>query len=79
MTIGFSIFLIVVGAILKFATNVHVAHVNLDTVGVILMIAGAVGFLLGLYFEVARTRRRQEVPVEEVRPVVREREDWPPR
>ena len=32
MTIGGSIFLIAVGAILRFATNVHVAHLSLDTV-----------------------------------------------
>ena len=76
MTIGFSILLIVVGAILKFAVNAHVAHVNLDTVGLILMIAGAVGLVIGLYFEVVRSRsRRRGVPVEEARPVVREERD----
>ena len=47
MTIGGSIFLIAIGAILRFATNVHVAHVSLDTVGLILMIAGAAGLILG--------------------------------
>jgi hypothetical protein len=31
MTIGGSIFLIAVGAILYFATNVRVAHVSIDT------------------------------------------------
>ena len=47
MTIAGSIFLIAVGAILRFATNVHVAHVSLHTVGLILMIAGAAGLILG--------------------------------
>jgi hypothetical protein len=68
MTIGGSIFLIAVGAILKFATNLHVAHVNIDTVGIILMIAGAVGFLIGLYQEVVRPRSRREVMYEEREP-----------
>jgi hypothetical protein len=71
MTIGSSIFLIAVGAILKFATNFHLAHVNIDTVGIILMIVGAVGFLIGLYQEVIRPRGRRDV-------VYREREP-PPR
>ncbi len=33
MTIASSIFLIAVGAILYFAINLHVAHLNVDTVG----------------------------------------------
>jgi hypothetical protein len=57
MTIGASIFLIVVGAILKFATNLHVAHVNLDTVGVILMIAGVAGLILGFAQQAMASRR----------------------
>lgn len=46
MTIAGAIFLIAVGAILRFATNVHVQGVSLDTVGLILMIAGAAGLVL---------------------------------
>ena len=67
MTIGAAIFLIAVGAILKFATNFHVAHVNIDTVGVILMIAGAAGLVLGFLWEVSRRRGRDEVRIEERR------------
>jgi hypothetical protein len=48
VTIGASIFVIAVGAILYFAANVHVAHVSINTVGLILMIAGLAGLLLGL-------------------------------
>lgn len=48
MTIGASIFLIVVGTILYFAANVHVAGVSINTVGLILMIAGLAGLVLGL-------------------------------
>jgi hypothetical protein len=47
VTIGGSILLIVVVAILKFATNWHLAHVDLDVVGIILMIAGVAGLILG--------------------------------
>jgi cytochrome c oxidase subunit IV len=59
MTIGGSIFLIAVGAILKFATNFHVQGVSIDTVGVILMIAGAAGLVLGLFQELIWSRRRR--------------------
>jgi len=48
MGIGFSVFLIAAGAILAFAVNVVVSGVDLDTVGVILMIAGAIGLLWSL-------------------------------
>ena len=48
MTIGASLFLIAVGAILNFAVTATVAGVDLQTVGVILMITGGVGMLLGL-------------------------------
>jgi hypothetical protein len=68
MTIGGSIFLVAVGAILKFATNFHVAHVDIDTVGIILMICGGVGFLIGLYQEVIRPHGRRDVVYEERQP-----------
>ncbi len=77
MTIGASIFLIAVGAILKFATNLHVQGVSIDTVGLILMIAGAAGLILGFLQEViwSRRARADEVPAVEERREVRE----PPR
>jgi hypothetical protein len=49
MTIGTSLFLIAVGAILKFATHFHLIGIDLHTVGVILMVVGIVGLLLGLF------------------------------
>jgi hypothetical protein len=68
MTVGGSIFLIAVGAILYFATNLHVAHVSIDTVGLILMIAGAAGLVLGLIQQAIWSRRsRRDVIVEETR------------
>lgn len=63
MTVAASIFLIVVGAILHFATNLHVAHVNIDTVGLILMIAGLVGLVLGLIAEVSQWKRSHDAYV----------------
>lgn len=50
MSIGASIFLLVVGAILTFAVNVTTEGFNINTVGIILMIAGVIGLLLSLLF-----------------------------
>ena len=48
--IGFGIFLVAVGAILRYAVTAEVAGLDIGTVGVILMIAGAVLFVLSLFF-----------------------------
>ena len=50
MSIGASIFLLVVGAILTFAVDVSASGFNINTVGIILMIAGALGLVLSLLF-----------------------------
>jgi hypothetical protein len=57
MGIGVSIFLLAVGAIITFATNVEVSGLDLDMVGIILMIAGGVGLLLSLLVFGPRSRR----------------------
>ena len=57
MTIGASIFLIAVGAILKYAVTATVAGVDIQTVGVILMVAGVVGLLIGLFLMVSARDR----------------------
>jgi hypothetical protein len=75
MTIGAGIFLIAVGAILKFATNFHVSGLSIDTIGVILMIAGAVGLILGLFQEMIWSRRRGVAPVAPGEPAVEERRE----
>ena len=63
MTIGSSLFLIAVGAILKYAVTKDTWHaINIDTVGLILMIVGVVGLVLGLYLYFARGRRVVEDP-----------------
>ena len=49
MTIGSSLLLIAVGAILKWAVTAHVEGVNLQNVGVILMVVGGVGLCIGLF------------------------------
>lgn len=48
MGIGISVFLIAVGAILTFAVDATTDGFNLDTVGVILMVVGAIGLLTSL-------------------------------
>jgi beta-lactamase regulating signal transducer with metallopeptidase domain len=58
MTIGGSLFLIAVGAILRYATNLNVKGVEIDTVGLILMIVGIVGFVIGVIYEIVVVRER---------------------
>ena len=50
MGFGTSILLIAVGAILKFAVSVTTTGFNLHTIGLILMIVGAVGLILSIAF-----------------------------
>jgi hypothetical protein len=70
MSIGASIFLLVVGAILTFAVEVTTEGFNLNTVGIILMIAGVLGLLLSLLFwsNFSPYRRRGIVPEETLGP-----------
>jgi len=48
MGIGTSILLIAVGAILRYAVDVTVEGVEIDTVGLILMVVGAIGLVISL-------------------------------
>ena len=58
MPLGTSIFLIAVGAILRYAVTTHISGISITTVGLILMIAGAAGVALSLlYIATARGRR----------------------
>ena len=70
MGIGTSIFLIALGAILKFAVHTSISGLSLQTVGVILMVAGVAGLIFSLFWLNAASRRREAVVVEE-RPYVR--------
>jgi len=66
--IGTSIFLIAVGAILKYAVTADVSGVDLDIVGVILMVVGVIGLLLSLLWMTIWADRRRGVVAD--RPVV---------
>ena len=73
MYIGTSIFLIAIGAILKYAVTATVAGVDIQTAGLILMIVGVIGLLLSvLFMSVWSDRRRRGGAVVE-EPVYRER------
>ena len=48
MGIGTSIFLIAVGAILRYAVDVTVEGVEIDTIGLILMVVGIIGLVISL-------------------------------
>ena len=57
MGIGVGIFLIAVGAVLAFAVNASVNGIDIQSVGVILMIVGALGLVLDLVIFAPRRRR----------------------
>ncbi len=58
---GTSIFLIAVGAILRYAVTATVSGVSLTTVGLILMIVGILGLVLSLFYVLAWSPRRGQV------------------
>jgi hypothetical protein len=66
MTIGTSLFLIAVGAILRYAVEATVAGVDIQTAGLILIIIGVIGLAIGLF--ILSTERRRDRPVYEDRP-----------
>ena len=49
MTLGTSILLIAVGAIIRYCLTFHVSGVSRPTIGLILIIAGIVGVVLALF------------------------------
>lgn len=69
MEIGTSLFLIAVGAILRFAVDATISGFEIATAGTILMVIGIIGALFSLFW---MTQHRGRTVVEE-RPVVRER------
>ncbi len=58
MGIGTSLFLIAVGAILRFAVTITSSSINVQTVGLILMIVGAVGLAISLLWITVWSDRR---------------------
>jgi hypothetical protein len=66
MGIGVSLILIAAGAILTWAVNASVSGIDINTIGIILMVVGAIGLVLSLMFwstwgGVGNTRRRTTV------------------
>ena len=57
MGIGFSIFLLALGAILTFALDFTVAGINISIIGWILMAAGVIGLILTMVVLAPRRRR----------------------
>jgi hypothetical protein len=68
MTIGTSIVLIAIGAILKWAVTAQVNGINLQTAGTVLFVLGIIGLVLSViytfYWSRARTRTTT-VPVDQ--------------
>jgi hypothetical protein len=50
MTIGSSIVLIAIGAVLKWAVTAHVNGFNIQTAGTVLFVVGLVGLVLALIY-----------------------------
>lgn len=74
MTYGTALFLIAVGAILRFAVTADADGFNINNAGTILMVVGVIGLLLAFLYETMWSRRRGAGVVEQ--PVVRERERY---
>jgi hypothetical protein len=68
MALGTALFLIAVGAILRYAVSDSLEAINLPTVGLILMIVGIVGLLISLFMMTVWSRGDRVV---ERRPVDR--------
>ncbi len=68
MGIGASLFMIAIGAILKYALPGSIGGVHLGTIGVILMIVGALGLVVTLLIWGPLARRPVEVEDEYVEP-----------
>jgi hypothetical protein len=61
MTVGLSLLLIAIGAILRWAVTASVAGISLATVGLILLIVGVIGLVFAL-IQMAQAERTGTVP-----------------
>lgn len=59
VTIGTSLVLIAIGAILKYAVTADVSGIDIQTVGVILMLIGILGLILSLLYTFVWSERAQ--------------------
>lgn len=64
MTFGTSLFLIAVGAILRYAVTATVSGINLQVVGLVLIIVGIAGLIFSLLWVGAWARRREVPPAD---------------
>lgn len=77
MTIGSSILLIAVGAILKYAVTAHVSGFDIQTAGLVLLLLGILGLILSLLYtfmwsDAAQRRRRDyDAPTRNIPPADR--------
>ena len=67
MSAGVSVFLILVGAILRFAVTWSPDNVNLQVIGVILMIGGGAGLIASVVLMAMRNRNKRSAEVFEQR------------
>ena len=67
MTIGGSIALIVIGAILRYGVTWKPKYLDLHAIGVILMVAGVVGLAVSIAILISRRRARASTQVYEQR------------
>lgn len=67
MTIGGSVALIIIGAILRFAVTWSPKNVDLQVIGVILIIAGVAGLCVAIALMIVRRRDRASAEVTEQR------------
>lgn len=74
MSIGTSILLLAVGAVLRFAVTVTAKGFDIHTVGLILMIAGAVGIVLSLLWLAVWSDRHRERNIERPEATIHDRE-----
>ena len=62
MALGTSLFLIALGAVLRFAVSVSTHGFSIHTVGVILMIVGVVGLIISLLWMMVWSERDRRGP-----------------
>ncbi|HZU61924.1 MAG TPA: hypothetical protein VE983_13225 [Solirubrobacteraceae bacterium] len=65
MALGTSLFLIAIGAILRFAVSATTSGFSIQTVGLILMIVGGIGLVISLFWMAVWADRGRNRPVPE--------------
>jgi hypothetical protein len=79
VSIGGPIFLIAVGAILRYATNFDISGVDMDVIGLILMIAGIAALLLSIGLALFNRDDRRTTAYDQGRVDESRRDPPPPR